>query len=63
MKCHIYRERKEIKHPISGEILGKETKILDEILVTEVFDKYSVSKVLNKELGAVISLGDKFLTK
>jgi tetratricopeptide (TPR) repeat protein len=63
MKCHVYREGKEIKHPISGEILGKETKILGEILVTEVFDKYSVSKVLNKELGAVISLGDKFLTK
>jgi hypothetical protein len=28
MKCHVYREGKEIKHPITGEILGKETKIL-----------------------------------
>jgi tetratricopeptide (TPR) repeat protein len=63
MKCHVYREGKEIKHPISGEILGKETKILGEILVREVFDKYSVSKILNKELGTIISLGDKFLTK
>ena len=63
MKCHVYREGKEIKHPISGEILGKETKILGVILVKEVFDKYCVSKILNKELGSVISLGDKFLTK
>jgi len=63
MKCHVYREGKEIKHPITGEILGKETKILGEILVREVFDKYSVSGVLNNELGSVISLGDKFLTK
>jgi tetratricopeptide (TPR) repeat protein len=63
MKCHVYREGKEIKHPISGEILGKETKILGEILVTDIFDKYSVSKILNKELGSAISLGDKFLTK
>lgn len=63
MKCHVYREGKEIKHPITGEILGKETKILGEILVKDVFDKYSVSKVLNKELGINISLGDKFLTK
>jgi len=63
MKCHVYREGQEIKHPITGEILGKETKILGELLVTEVFDKYSVSKVLNKEIGSIISLGDKFLTK
>ncbi|MCK4976368.1 MAG: hypothetical protein KAS36_05520, partial [Anaerolineales bacterium] len=63
MKCHVYREGKEIKHPISGEILGKETKILGEILVKDVFDKYCVSIILNKELGSMISLGDKFLTK
>ena len=63
MKCHIYREGKEIKHPITGEILGKETKILGEILCSEVFEKYSVSRVLNKEIGSIISLGDKFLTK
>ena len=63
MKCHVYREGKEIKHPITGEILGKETKILGEILVKDVFDKYCVSIILNKELGSMISLGDKFLTK
>ncbi len=63
MKCHVYREGKEIKHPITGEILGKETNILGELLCTEVFNKYSVSRILNKEIGSVISLGDKFLTK
>lgn len=63
MKCHVYREGKEIKHPITGEILGKETNILGEILVTDIFEKYSVSRMLNKNIGALISLGDKFLTK
>ena len=63
MKCHVYREGKEITHPITGEILGKETKILGEILVKEIFEKYSVARILNKEIGSLISLGDKFLTK
>ena len=62
MKCVIYKEGESIKHPITGEILGKETKELGEVLVSEVFDKYSVAKTLNTE-GGVLSIGDKFLTK
>jgi len=63
MKCVIYKEGAPIKHPISGEILGKETKILGEVLITESFDKYSVAKTLKTEGGATLSIGDKFLTK
>ena len=62
MKCVIYKEGAPIKHPITGETLGKETKILGEVLVTEAFDKYSVAEQLRVE-GAVISIGDKFITK
>jgi len=62
MKCVIYREGEPIKHPITGEILGKETTVLGEVLVTDAFEKYSVSKPLSFG-GKVITIGDKFITK
>jgi hypothetical protein len=62
MKCVIYKEGAPIKHPITGEVLGKETTVLGEVLVTDSFDKYSVSKQLTFE-GGILSIGDKFLTK
>jgi len=62
MKCVIYKEGAPVKHPITGEILGKETKVLGEVLVTESFDKYCVAKTLKNE-GGMLSIGDKFLTK
>ena len=62
MKCIIYKEGAPIKHPITGEILGKETNIIGEILVTDAFDKYSVARQL-KTMSGVISIGDKFITK
>jgi TolB-like protein len=62
MKCHIYKEGEPIKHPITGEILGKETKIMGEVLVTEAFDKYCTAKTIKAE-GGMLSIGDKFLTK
>jgi len=62
MKCVIYKEGAPIKHPITGEILGKETNVLGEVLVTDAFDKYSVAKQLSL-VGGTISIGDKFITK
>ncbi len=62
MKCVVYREGEPIKHPITGEILGKETTVLGEVLVTDSFEKYSVSKQLTFG-GNVIAIGDKFITK
>jgi hypothetical protein len=62
MKCVIYKEGAPIKHPITGEILGKETDVIAEVLVTDVFDKYSVAKQL-AGTGGTISIGDKFITK
>jgi hypothetical protein len=62
MKCIIYKEGAEIKHPITGEVLGKETKILGEVLVKDAFDKYSVANTLDTD-GTLLSIGDKFLTK
>jgi curli biogenesis system outer membrane secretion channel CsgG len=62
MKCVVYKEGEVVKHPITGEVLGKDTQELGEIIVTEDFDKYSVAKTL-KIYGGVISIGDKFITK
>ena len=62
MKCVIYKEGAPIKHPITGEILGKETDVIGEVLVTDAFDKYSVAKQLSL-VGGAISIGDKFITK
>ena len=62
MKCVIYKEGAPIKHPITGEILGKETDVIGEVLVTDAFDKYSVAKQLSL-VGSTISIGDKFITK
>ncbi len=62
MKCVIYKEGAPIKHPITGEILGKETTVLGEVLVTDSFAKYSVAITLNT-VGGILSIGDKFLTK
>ncbi len=62
MKCVIYKEGAPVKHPITGEILGKETQIMGEVLVTEAFDKYCTARTIKTE-GGMLSIGDKFLTK
>lgn len=63
IKCILYKEGAELKHPITGEVLGRDTKIITEILVTEVFDKYSTARLINTPSNETISIGDKFLTK
>lgn len=63
LKCIIYNEGAEVKHPITGEVLGKETKILAEVVVTEAFEKMALARIVRNETGQMISVGDKFLTK
>ncbi len=62
MKCIIYREGKEIRHPITGEVLGRETTIIGTVLVNDAFEKYSIAKPIAMQSGGV-TVGDKFLTK
>jgi len=62
MKCIVYREGKEIRHPITGEILGRETTIIGTVLVNDAFEKYSIARPVSIEGGAV-AVGDSFLTK
>ncbi len=62
MKCIVYKEGKEIKHPVTGEVLGKETSILATIIIDEVYDKYALARVSGQTRGS-ISVGDRFITK
>jgi hypothetical protein len=39
----IYREGREIKHPRTGQVLGRTEQALGRALVTQVFDGYSVA--------------------
>ncbi len=63
IKCTIYREGKEIRHPVSGEILGKETTIVGEIKITDPFDKYASGRTIRTTAGQILQVGDKFITK
>lgn len=63
LKCIIYKEGPELKHPISGEVLGRKTIIIGEVLVTESLDKFATAKLIDTTKGQSMSMGDKFLTK
>lgn len=63
LKCIVYQEGPELKHPITGEILGKRTKIIAEVLIIESHEKFATAKMIKNESGGLISMGDKFLTK
>lgn len=63
LKCIIYKEGPELRHPISGEVLGRNTIILGEVLVIESLDKFCTAKIIKSTEGQQITLGDKFLTK
>lgn len=60
-KCVVFREGESIKHPISGEILGKKVTRLGEIIVIQVQDKFATVKPIETEQD--IKVGDKVLIK
>ncbi|MHB1049811.1 MAG: CsgG/HfaB family protein [Bacteroidota bacterium] len=60
-KCVVFREGESIKHPISGEILGKKVTRLGEIIVIQVQDKFAAVKPIETEQD--IKVGDKVIIK
>jgi len=62
MKCIVYQEGKEIIHPMTKKVLGKETEELGEIKLNQVFPEYSVGQVIKTKAG-VFEVGNKFITK
>ncbi len=63
MKCEVYREGAEIKHPVTGEVLGKDIKIVGEVTIKDVYEKYSLCTVISENDASAILVGDKFITK
>jgi TolB-like protein len=60
-KCVVFRQGESIKHPISGEILGKKVTRLGEIIVIQVQDKFATVKTIETEQD--IQVGDKVIVK
>ena len=60
-KCVAFREGEEIKHPITGEVLGNKVTKLGELVVVAVYEKMSAVRVADKE--GDISVGDKVVVK
>jgi len=60
-KCVIFREGKEIIHPVTKEVIGKEVTKLGELVITHVQEKMSAAKVIEKE--GKIEVGDKVVVK
>ncbi|MBI4727012.1 hypothetical protein HY768_07290 [candidate division TA06 bacterium] len=63
MKVVVYKEGEEIKHPVTGEILGKQVTKVGELLLTEVQEKMSEAQILEKEAGQSLTVGQKVVAK
>src|ERR1700687_2645447 len=42
----VYREGEELKHPKTGEVLGRTEKTVGRVSVIDVFEAYSTAKVV-----------------
>jgi TolB-like protein len=60
-KCVAFRDGKEIKHPTTGEVLGRQVTKLGELVVVQVQPKLSQVRVVEKEQE--IKIGDKIVVK
>ena len=55
LELSLFREGRELRHPKTGEVLGKSEKALGRVRVEEVAEAYSIGRV---EAGADVAPGD-----
>ena len=55
LELSLFREGRELRHPKTGEVLGKTEKALGRVRVEEVAEAYSIGRV---EAGADVAPGD-----
>ena len=55
LELSLFREGRELRHPKTGEVLGKSEKALGRVRVEEVAEAYSIGRV---EPGADVAPGD-----
>lgn len=58
MELQVYREGDEVKHPVTGEVLGRRDKRLGFLRVVEVKEKFSEAAIVSREEGATIKARD-----
>jgi TolB-like protein len=63
VKCIVYREGKELRDPVTNEVIARETQEIGEVLITQVFDRYSEAKLLKLKGSDQIVMKDLFITK
>jgi hypothetical protein len=59
----VYREEEELKHPVTGQVLGVPKQALGVLQVTQVEQGYSVVRVLSIEEGKTIQPKDRVVLR
>lgn len=63
MRLHIFRRGKELKHPVTGKILGAPSKTLGEARIEAVFDDFSQATMMHSEQSSDVQQLDQVITK
>jgi hypothetical protein len=58
MELQVYREGEDVKHPVSGQILGKRDRRLGLLRVVEVKEGFSEATAISRQEGSTITAGD-----
>lgn len=58
MELQVYREGDEVKHPVTGQVLGRRDKRLGLLRVVEVKEGFSEGALVSRQEGATIVAGD-----
>jgi len=58
MELQVYREAGEVKHPVTGQVLGRRDKRLGLLRVVEVKEAFSEAVLVSRQEGATIIAGD-----
>lgn len=58
MELQVYREGDEVKHPVTGEVLGRRDKRLGLLRVVEVKDGFSETVIVSRQEGGNIRARD-----
>ena len=56
VELEVYREGEELKHPKTGEVLGRKEEVLGRVIVEQVAEAYSVARISR---GGGMAGGDK----
>lgn len=58
IELQVYREGDEVKHPVTGQVLGRRDKRLGLLKVVEVKEGFSEAIIVSRPEGSTITAGD-----